>query len=90
MRRNSGSTRIIRRPTLPAKGEIVGVGIPLREIARAAGIAPSTLSDYLGGRLRNVDRRLSIYHAFCRLSGRRPTSDGFAAFWERQQKGCAA
>ena len=75
---------------LAGKVEILTHGLRFTEIASSVGIAPSTLSEYLSGRLTNNDRRFSIYRAFCRLASLSPTPEGFAEFWRPAKKGHAA
>jgi len=80
-RKTSDNSIIIRGAAAVTKSKIVAEGIKLLDLAAAAHMAPSTLSDYIGGRLTNIHRRFDIYCAFCRLAGRRVTTPEFAEFW---------
>ena len=74
----SGQKRRISRPGDLVKGRIVAAGLQLKQVAQRAGIARSTLSDYLADRIRSAGGQLKIYHAYCDLSGERPT---LREFW---------
>jgi len=63
------------------KGRIVAAGIRLGALAETAGIAQSTLSQYIAGGRKNYQTQLQIYEAFCRLSDREPTRSGERRFW---------
>ena len=83
MRRNSDNLVIIGRDGDLVKGKIIASAIPppkLRRLAEAAGIKPNTLSDYLKGRLSNADTQMTIWRAFCRLSGQQVE---MVDFWGR-------
>jgi len=90
MRKNSDNIRILGHPGQQVKAQIVAAGIKLADLAAASGMKPNTLSDYLAGRLRNVDRQFSIYTAFRRLSGQEPSGEGFESFWGRLRGGRVA
>lgn len=66
-RRTSG--RIVAPAGASVKSKIVGAGIPMRRLAAEIRMAPSTLSDYLAGRIRCADGQLTIWLAFRRLTG---------------------
>ncbi len=55
-------------------------GLLLQELAKAARIARSTLSDYLSGRIRNIYGQIRILDAFNKLSGEDLT---LREFWGR-------
>lgn len=55
-------------------------GLLLQELAKAAGIAASTLSDYLSGRTRNVYGQMRILNTFNRLADEQLT---MREFWGR-------
>ena len=59
------------------KARIVGAGLPLGKLARAAGMAQSTLSCYLSGRSRRAVGQVAIAAAFRRLTGNWITSEDF-------------
>jgi len=90
MRKTSDNIRILGRPGQQVKAQIVAAGIKLADLAGASGVKPNTLSDYLGGRLRNVDRQFTIYAAFCRLAGQEASGEGFESFWGRLRGGRVA
>jgi lambda repressor-like predicted transcriptional regulator len=54
---------------LRVKARIVEAGIAMGDLARAANIAPNTLSDYIAGRCRRRETQMDIHWAFRRLSG---------------------
>ena len=68
---------IICRPGQSVKARVVGAGLPLGKLARAAGMAQSTLSCYLSGRTRNAHSQLRIAAAFRKLSGQYLTTPEF-------------
>jgi len=74
-RKTSANRRIIARPGSAVKARIINSGLLLGELAKAARIARSTLSDYLSGRTRNVYGQMRILNAFNRL----PTSSSHCA-----------
>lgn len=51
------------------KGRIYSAGLGLEQLARAAGIAPSTLSRYLDGSLRRRSTQHDIWFAFRAMTG---------------------
>lgn len=77
-RRNSANHRILPAPGKLVKARIVAAGILLKDLARAACMKPSTLSDYLSGRIRNVHGQIDVHGAFCKLTG---TEVGLREFW---------
>lgn len=77
-RTNSANRRILPAPGKLVKARIIGGGILLKDLARVAGMKPSTLSDYLSGRIRNVHGQIDIHGAFCKLTG---TEVGLREFW---------
>jgi plasmid maintenance system antidote protein VapI len=60
------------------KAQIIAAGVKFRALAAEAGIAPSTLSEYISGRYREPERQIAIVQAFNRLAG---TSMTAAEFW---------
>ncbi|MBE3100344.1 MAG: hypothetical protein IMZ44_24760 [Planctomycetes bacterium] len=56
----------------------MAAGIKLIDLAAAARIAPSTLSQYLSGQLHNPETQFTIWRRFRRLSGSRIT---LLEFW---------
>ena len=60
------------------KGQIYSAGLTMGKLARAAGIAPSTLSDYVAGRRSRRETSRAIWRAYVRLSG---LETSFEAFW---------
>lgn len=60
------------------KGRIVLAGIPMRRLAKEAGISSGTLSNYLAGRHSFLKTQMEIYFAFRRLSG---SEISLADFW---------
>ena len=77
-RTTSAITQILATPGHSVKGRIIASGLRLADLAEAAGIAASTLSDYLAGRIRNIHGQLSIMLAWCSLAGRQAT---LREFW---------
>lgn len=77
-RKTSANHRILPAPGKLVKARIVGAGILLKDLARAARIQPSTLSDYLRGRISNIHRQIDIHQAFCKLTG---TEIALREFW---------
>jgi len=63
------------------KGQIVAAGLKLGDLARAARIAPSTLSLYISGQRSNYRMQIAIYETFCRLAGIAATRRGEQTFW---------
>ena len=53
------------------KARIVGAGLKLSDLAAAAGISPSSLSNYLAGSVSRPETRVRIWRAFRRLTGQR-------------------
>jgi len=51
------------------KGRIIAAGLKLEVLAKASGIAPSTLSNYLAGDLRDRDTQHDVWFAFRGLTG---------------------
>ncbi|HUT58076.1 MAG TPA: hypothetical protein VNA25_09540 [Phycisphaerae bacterium] len=79
-RKTSANRRIIARPGSAVKARIINSGLLLGELAKAARIARSTLSDYLSGRTRNVYGQMRILNAFNRLTDEQFT---LREFWGR-------
>lgn len=77
-RNSSVRRRIVPRPGHLVKARIIGSGITLTRLAGEAGMARSTLSDYLAGRIANISGQLRIYAAWCILADRHI---GPRAFW---------
>ena len=68
--RNSSDTRKILPPVgAHVKAKIIAAGLTLRQVAGRAGMAQSTLSDYLAGRIRNVHGQIDVLLAFTALTG---------------------
>ena len=63
------------------KSRIVAKGLKLMDLAVDAGIAQSTLSLYIHGGRSNYQTQITIYNAFCRLAGVKPTRRGERTFW---------
>jgi transcriptional regulator with XRE-family HTH domain len=85
---NNRPEKLIARPSDFVKGRIVGAGLKLGDLAKAAGISQPSLSNYLRG-IRS-DRRVQviIWDAFCQLTG---SSIPLAEFWgEMLSQGRAA
>ena len=82
MQQNANTTKpnsISLAPDYPAiKGKIVGAGIRLGDLARAAGITPSCLTLYIQGKLRDPRRQRDIWVAFRAMSQLQITA---ADFW---------
>ena len=79
-RKTSANRRIIARPGSAVKARIIRGGLLLGELANAARIARSTLSDYLSGRTRNIYGQMRILNAFNRLTDEQFT---LREFWGR-------
>ena len=63
------------------KGRIFSRVAKLGDLAGAAGIAQSTLSQYIAGTRNKYETQIAIYNAFCRLASIAPTRRGEKAFW---------
>ena len=63
---------------LRVKARIIEAGITMAALARAANIAPNTLSDYIAGRCRRRETQMDIHWAFRQLTGVEIT---LVAFW---------
>jgi len=63
-RKTSHFRRIVPTAGDAVKGRIVAAGVPLSDLARAAGIAPNTLTNYLNGRLTSYTVQYDIWFAF--------------------------
>lgn len=83
MRKTSDNNEIVASPGACAKSKIVAADLRLIDVARAAKMAPATLSDYLKGRLTNNNGRFNVYAAYCKLTKTPATGAGFDAFWGR-------
>jgi len=70
--------KILPTPGQRVKAKIIGSGLSLRALARGAGIAPSTLSNYLVGRRRDRNTQHDIWFAFRALTGQ---DLSIADFW---------
>ena len=71
---------IVARPGAAVKARIVAAGIPMKDLAREAGIHKSTLSDYISGRLASPETQTDIWICFRRLA---VSEIGFEEFWGR-------
>ena len=72
-------SEIIRREGHRVKGIIVGDGIKLGDLARAAKISQPHLSNHLAGIRADRNTQAAIWDAWCELSGR--TDIGLRRFW---------
>ena len=70
--------RIVPTAGQRVKGRIYSAGLGLENLARSAGIAPSTLSRYLGGDLRSRSTQHDIWFAFRAMTG---VEISMADFW---------
>ncbi len=70
--------RIVPTAGQRVKGRIYSAGLGLEELARASGIAPSTLSRYLNGELRSRATQHDIWFAFRGMTG---IEVSMADFW---------
>ena len=71
---NQSQTTSPRRRIVPTagqrvKGRIIAAGLKLEDLARAAGIAPSTLSCYLTGYRSDRTTQHEIWFAFRAMTG---------------------
>ena len=76
-RRTSANPEILVPPGNSVKAKIIAAGLKLGQLAARARISPSTLSDYLAGRIRNVHGQFRIHRAFCNLTGGELTAREF-------------
>jgi len=60
--------RIIARPGHRVKARIIGAGLRMADVARAANLSQSSLSNYMAGRVRNPYVQVRIVIAFCELT----------------------
>ena len=65
----SSPSRIVATHADAVKGRIVSAGVRLTDLARAAGLAKSTLSESVHGGHTARDGREAIWLAFRRLTG---------------------
>ena len=77
-RTTSSNRKILPRPGDSVKAKIRAAGLSQRVLARRCRLSPSTLSDYLAGRLRNRVRQIDIWLSFKELTGRRTR---LRSFW---------
>ena len=84
----TANQKILRQQTMIAphgaavKARIVGAGLRLGDVARAAGFSGPALSGYINGRTRNVHGQIRIVRAFHKLTGRRISAVKFwGDFW---------
>jgi len=76
--KTSRRPNIVVTPKSLVKGKIVAAGLTINALATAAGLAGSTLSDYLAGRIPDPAGQLRIVQAFNRLTGQTLSA---RAFW---------
>jgi len=76
--KNTQAINILCSPGQSVKARIVAAGIRLGVLARAAGVAQSTLTGYLTGRRRGVAGQLAIADAFRKITRQRLDA---AEFW---------
>lgn len=81
MRTNTHNSGIVDAAARSVKAKLMLAGIPQQRLARRAGLAPSTLCDYLAGRRSNLDTQWAIYFAFCKLTATPHDEQGFREFW---------
>jgi len=62
-------SRTLHQNSSPVKAQIVGAGVSLGQLAEAAGISPSYLTQFLSGKRRSAKRQRDIFIAFRALSG---------------------
>ena len=67
--RNNSDVRILRDRTLNVKAKLRHMGITNRQVARAARLPESTVSEVLNGKNRNVQRQIDVLLAVCSLTG---------------------
>jgi transcriptional regulator with XRE-family HTH domain len=65
------------RPGDCVKGRIIAAGIKLCDLARAAGMAKNTLSDYISGKIRSKQGQFNVWMAFVDLTGSQVSMDQF-------------
>lgn len=70
--------RIVAGPGAAVKARIVASGLSLSQLARSAGVSPSTLSRYLSGDHSSYDTMHDIWFAYRALTGETPS---MRAFW---------
>ncbi len=74
---NSKRLRIIPQDSALVKAVIIANGIACGDLARAARISQSSLSNYIKGIRHGRQTQLQIHRAFCRLAGKKITPRKF-------------
>jgi len=67
--RNNSDIEILRDPVLTVKAKLRQLEITNRQVAHAARLPESTLSEVLSGKNRNVNRQIDVLFAVCSLTG---------------------
>jgi len=70
--------KTLRHNGKTVKAQIILAGVAMGELADAAGVHQSTLSNCLAGRSRNLAMQIKLWRAFAKLSGSRAT---LREFW---------
>jgi len=60
------------------KAKLITAGLKMASLAAEAGVTSSTLSWYVSGRSRGYDKQVSIWAAYCTMTGEQCT---LAEFW---------
>ena len=69
--------RMIAKPSHIVKARIIGAGVALGQLAKAAKISQPALSNYVAGRRNDRANQLAIWDAFCHLTGSQITLEEF-------------
>jgi len=77
-RKNTARNRILVTAQHAVKSQIVAAGLAMGQLAGAAGISQSSLSNHIGGARANYETQIRIWQAFCRLTGQ---AVSLADFW---------
>lgn len=66
------------------KAKVIAAGLKLSDLADAAGLAPSTLTNYLTGHRKSAETQVRIVRAFRRLTRTRIAySEFWGPLWDR-------